>query len=168
MPLSLITSLRSPDESSGNLSVHCTTSTVSFNISRVVHTAETGWASSTSGRRLRRGVDAQCPSRPYQVRRKSDRSNRRQARTLDFRVLLRLRVRTHAACVTTRRSRCSHDLFPLRGLPALPLDSRPPLMRFQSTPRLRLTTRLECCAAALQGIDPTELGVDSEELTRPL
>jgi hypothetical protein len=36
---------------------------------------------------------------------------------LNFRVLLRLRIRTPHACFTTRRSRCSLDLPPLRGNP---------------------------------------------------
>jgi hypothetical protein len=53
----------------------------------------------------------------------------RQARACDFRALLRLSVRTRGARLGARSSRCSPDLWPLRGLPARPLGLRPPLLR---------------------------------------
>lgn len=48
---------------------------------------------------------------------------------LNFRVLLRLRVRTLTVCFTTQRGRCSPDLPPLRGKPTQPLGKSPPPMR---------------------------------------
>jgi hypothetical protein len=53
----------------------------------------------------------------------------KQARACDFRALLRLSVRTRGARLGARSSRCSPDLWPLRGLPVRPLGSRPPLLR---------------------------------------
>jgi hypothetical protein len=67
----------------------------------------------------------------------------------------------------TRSSRCSHDLFPLRGLlvSTVGLSPSPPVLAplRPSTPE----GALDRSFAALQGIDPVEPGYHSEEWFQP-
>jgi len=67
----------------------------------------------------------------------------------------------------TRSSRCSHDLFPLRGLPVStvgPKPSPPVLAPPKPRPSEDGTDR---GFAALQGIDPVEPGCHSEKRRQP-
>jgi hypothetical protein len=55
----------------------------------------------------------------------------RASQGVDFRALIRRRVRSRFPGVTPEPGRCSLDLFPLRGMQTRPLGSRPPFFRFR-------------------------------------
>jgi hypothetical protein len=72
--------------------------------------------------------------------------------------------------LSERSSRCSHDLFPLRGFPAQPLGLRPPLMRLLvhvsrrpktrcpvESRRFRVSIRLGLGATPKSGANPREV-----------
>jgi hypothetical protein len=72
--------------------------------------------------------DVRSAHRSADGSRKAGWSILRQARACDFRALLRPSVRTRGMSLNMRPSRCSLDLWPLRGLPVRPLGKSPPLM----------------------------------------
>jgi hypothetical protein len=91
----------------------------------------------------------------------------RQARARDFRALLRQSVRTRKRTIGHAPSRCSPDLLPLRGVPAQPLGSRPPLVCLlprepeypkaplpTSSPHFRVSIRLNLGATPRTGSNP--------------
>jgi hypothetical protein len=100
------------------------------------------------------GVTARGEAQHLWFYERPSRSPEHGLRAVDFRVLLQLSVRSYASCVTTRCSRCSLGLFPLRGIPAR--DVGEILLPSCACQEVMLHPRIpQHIAATLQGIDPS-------------